>query len=316
VQEIRRAAAYQARSVLAAEKWLQRLGFCEPHCHTARQNGMGAHPHDSTAGPAGGRLSTDLAAHVEAIVHAAEREARAAEQAIAEHRRSAEEEVRRYLAAARLHVDAETAARTARIETLSTAAHRLADELTDAVAALTRELQAGDEHAAPRVPRAPWPATPAPQAEPVAAEPAPAAAPEPPAAVPSPPAAAPEPTWSRIESEPAPASDADRAGGMAEDDSATPLAESPRAATGPARSSAGPEDAEPTTAPATNGASEIPVPSAARLVAIEMAVGGSSRAEVETHLRDGLGVTEPEPLLDDVFGVASTAASRLAWGEP
>jgi len=39
------------------------------------------------------------------------------------------------------------------------------------------------------------------------------------------------------------ATDADRAGGVAEDDSATPVAESPRAATGPARSSAGPEDA-------------------------------------------------------------------------
>jgi pyruvate dehydrogenase E2 component (dihydrolipoamide acetyltransferase) len=38
-----------------------------------------------------------------------------------------------------------------------------------------------------------------------------------------------------------PSVDADRAGGVAEDDSATPLAESPRAATGPARGSAGPE---------------------------------------------------------------------------
>jgi hypothetical protein len=37
------------------------------------------------------------------------------------------------------------------------------------------------------------------------------------------------------------ADDADRVGGVAEDDSATPLAESPRAATGPARSSAEPE---------------------------------------------------------------------------
>jgi hypothetical protein len=58
------------------------------------------------------------------------------------------------------------------------------------------------------------------------------------------------------------------------------------------------------------------MPSAARLVAIEMAVSGSSRAEVEQHLRDQLGVAEPEPLLDDVFGAASTAGSRLAWGEP
>lgn len=189
-------------------------------------------------------------------MHAAEREARAAEQAIAEHRRSAEEEVRRYLAAARLQVDAETAARAARIETLSRAARRLADELTDAVAALTRELEAGDPAAETRMPRAPWPASPPP-------------APEPEPAVPEPEPVAPEPQ----------------------------LAEPERAA--------------------TNGApSEIPVPSAARLVAIEMAVGGSSRAEVERHLRDELGIDEPAPLLDDVFGAASTAGSRLAWGEP
>ncbi|MFL5816783.1 MAG: hypothetical protein ACJ76L_04190 [Conexibacter sp.] len=277
---------------------------------------MGAHPHDSTAGPAGGRLSADLAAHVESIVHAAEREARVAEQAIAEHRRSAEEEVRRYLAAARLHVDAETAARTARIETLSTAARRLADELTDAVAALTRELQTDDQHPETRIPRAPWPATRTPQAEPTAA------APPPPPAQPAKPAPAHEPTWSRIESEPtvAPspsAADADRAGGG---EDARPPAEGPVGAhpepTGPARSSAGPEYAEATGTPETNGTSEIPVPSAARLVAIEMAVGGSSRAEVEEHLRERLGVAEPEPLLDDVFGAASHAGSRLAWGEP
>jgi hypothetical protein len=271
---------------------------------------MGAFPPDRTAGPAGSRLGADLAEHVEAIVHAAEREARAAEQAIAAHRRSAEEEVRRYLAAARLHVDAETAARGARIETLSAAARRLADELTDAVAALTRELNADERHTPTRLPRTPWPA-PAPEppaAQPVAAAPAPAA-PEP---------AAPQPTWSRIEEPtaavPTPsAADADRAGGAGEDVSATPLAELTRPVTGPARHAAEPEPGE----PAANGNGEAHhVPSAARLVAIEMAVGGSSRAEVEQHLRGQLGVAEPEPLLDDVFGAASTAGSRLAWGEP
>ncbi|HXE44887.1 MAG TPA: hypothetical protein VN635_06790 [Conexibacter sp.] len=311
---------------------------------------MGAFPHDSPAEPARGRLGADLAAHVEAIVHAAEREARAAEQAIAEHRRSAEEEVRRYLAAARLQVDAETAARAARIETLSTAARRLAAELTDAVAALTRELHADDRAAADRLPRPPWPPTAAPTPEPpehaapasaapIVATPEPHAAPE--SAAPTVPT--PEPTWSRIEGEgaaaPSPAAaqadaaqtagdtaapadaaqtaggtaapaDADRAGGAAEDDFATPLAKSPRAATGPARHAAEPEHAG-----APNGQTDG-VPSAARLVAIEMAVGGSSRAEVEQHLRDRLGVAEPEPLLDDVFGVASDAGSRLAWGEP
>jgi len=250
---------------------------------------MGAFPHDSTAGPAGSRLGADLAAHVEAIVNAAEREARAAEQAIAEHRRSAEEEVRRYLAAARLHVDAETAARAARIETLSAAAKRLADELTDAVAALTRELHADGRDAPAPLPRTPWPAA---SPEPPAAQPA-AAAPEPPVSArpprdPEPP----EPTWSRV-AEPEP----------------------------PAiRSDAAPEQAEPVAngnGDAANGDGEaLHVPSAARLVAIEMAVGGSSRAEVEAHLRERIGVADPAPLLDDVFGAASTAGSRLAWGEP
>jgi hypothetical protein len=252
---------------------------------------MGAQPPDSTAGPAGGRLGPDLSAHVEAIVRAAEREAQAAQQAIAEHRRSAEEEVRRYLAAARLHADAETAARAARIETLSTAARRLSNELTDAVSALGRELH-GDQHAPTSIPRPPWPAT-----EP---EPAPQA-----------------PTWSRVETPaPAPAArpaNADRAGGGedARPPAARPVGAHPEP-TGPARGSAGPEHAE----PAANGTPDNAVPSAARLVAIEMAVGGSSRAEVDEHLRTRLGVADPDPLLDDVFGVASHAGSRLAWGEP
>jgi hypothetical protein len=158
----------------------------------------------------------------------------------------------------------------------------------------------------------------------IAEQPAPpqAAPAEPVSAAPAP--AAPEPSWARIEGDEAavpPAvapepdvASADRAGGAGETIPATPLAGSSSPATGPARSHAGPEPEEP--APAQNGAPEIPVPSAARLVAIEMAVGGSSRAEVEQHLREKLGVTEPEPLLDDVFGVASTAGSRLAWGEP
>lgn len=255
-------------------KTRQDAGLLRQAVSYCRANGMGALPPDSTAGPAGSRLSADLAAHVEAIVHAAEREARAAEQAIAEHRRSAEEEVRRYLAAARLSVDAETAARAARIETLTTATRRLADELTDAVAALTRELHAADPAAETRMPRAPWPTAPAPEQR-------------------TPPPPAPEPTWSRIEEEPV---------------VAAPAAE-------PIVAHAEPEHIEEPTA-STNGAPEIPMPSAARLVAIEMAVGGSSRAEVEQHLRAELHVADPEPLLDDVFGVTSTAGSRLAWGEP
>jgi hypothetical protein len=291
--------------------------------------GMGAYSDDSPAGPAGGRLGTDLAAHVESIVRAAEREARVAEQAIADQRRSAEEEARRYLAAARLQVDAEAAAHAARVETLSSAARRLSDELSDAVSALRRELERDPDAA---LPRPPWPAQAAAAAPPRAAAPPPPAA-EPARSAEAAPAmespAAPEPTWSRLDAEPpAAAADADRAGGTGEHDSASLLAERPSPVTGPARSMAGPEHVEPATtngpeaeAPepvATNGQAgdQPPVPSAARLVAIEMAVGGSSRAEVEQHLRGTLGVADPQPLLDDVFGVASHAGSRLAWGEP
>lgn len=274
-------------------------GLFAPTLSYCDANGMGASPHDSTAGPAGSRLGADLAAHVEAIVHAAEREARAAEQAIAAHRRSAEEEVDRYLAAARLHVDAETAARNARIETLSAAARRLSDELADAVAALTRELHT-DERAAPtQPPRAPWPA-------PSPTTPAPAAAVHPPAPTPTepaPPDAPHQPSWTRAASPPPPAFP-------------HPV-DAPEDASEPAPDAQEPSVASVEPAVGANGhAADAAVPSAARLVAIEMAVGGSSRAEVEEHLRTELGVGEPEPLLDDVFGVASHAGSRLAWGEP
>ena len=58
------------------------------------------------------------------------------------------------------------------------------------------------------------------------------------------------------------------------------------------------------------------MPSAARLVAIEMAVGGSARAEVERALREEHAIADPQELLDDVFGAASHAGSTLAWGQP
>jgi hypothetical protein len=313
-RETRQRAPYQAVARDAAEN-RRTAGLFPRALSYSGANGMGAHPHDSSAGPAGGRLGADLASHVEAIVRAAEREARAAERAIADQRRSAEQEVRRYLAAARLHADAEAAARAARLETLSAAARRLSDELSDAVRALAHELDRSDERIEADAPRAPWPTPePAAQAPPATTEPT-----------------APEPTWSRIE-EPTDSAHADRAGAGNADrqhvehatadragggEDARPPADRPVGAhpepTGPARSSAEPEEEGPDTSKA-NG--EPPVPSAARLVAIEMAVGGSSRAEVEEHLRTRLSVADPQPLLDDVFGTASHAGSRLAWGEP
>jgi hypothetical protein len=281
---------------------------------------MAANWEDSSERPAGSPLSGDIGARVAAIVHAAEREAHAAERAIADRRRAAEEEVQRYLAAARLRVDAEAAARAARLEALGTAARRLAAELSDATSALTQELHRADEDVATTLPHTPWPAPsvePAasmytPPVEPAAsvstraAEPAAAAA-APPVAEPDVPAPTAEPTWTRnpLTTEPTWTPD-------------EPAAEPAHAFHEPADPQADAilaHDEFPMahSVTATTGAE---VPSAARLVAIEMAVGGSSRAEVELHLREQHGAADPQELLDDVFGPASHAGSTLAWGQP
>ena len=53
----------------------------------------------------------------------------------------------------------------------------------------------------------------------------------------------------------------------------------------------------------------------ARLVAIEMAMAGSTRGLVEELLRREYGVRDPGPILDDVFGKGSKGSSRLPWGQ-
>jgi hypothetical protein len=232
---------------------------------------MAADPPQSSPSP----LSGDVAARIASIVEAAEREARAVERAIADRRRSAEEEVQRYLAAVRLHADAEAAARAARLESLSGAARRLADELADATAALRQELHRSEEQNAAALPGAPWP--------PLAADAAPQEPSAPPAPTPEP--EPPAPTWTRQQQE-APSA---------------PPAQAPHE----------PAPAAPAAASAVGE-----VPSAARLVAIEMAVGGASRADVERQLRNEHGLADPGELLDDVFGATSDAGSTLAWGQP
>ncbi|MCW2958682.1 MAG: hypothetical protein JWP18_1485 [Solirubrobacterales bacterium] len=52
----------------------------------------------------------------------------------------------------------------------------------------------------------------------------------------------------------------------------------------------------------------------ARLVAIEMAVAGFSRGEVQDRLVREYGLTAPGAILDDVFGAGSRADSRMPWG--
>lgn len=51
----------------------------------------------------------------------------------------------------------------------------------------------------------------------------------------------------------------------------------------------------------------------ARQAAIHMAAAGNTRGQVEAQLRDFLAVSDPGPLLDQVFGDGSTADARVPW---
>jgi ketosteroid isomerase-like protein len=65
-------------------------------------------------------------------------------------------------------------------------------------------------------------------------------------------------------------------------------------------------------APDEAGAASAVEPSgaaSARLAAVDMAQDGASREEVETYLREELGMEDPAALLDEVFPVADAAAA-------
>jgi hypothetical protein len=51
----------------------------------------------------------------------------------------------------------------------------------------------------------------------------------------------------------------------------------------------------------------------ARLVALQMAVAGGNRGEVEAHLRRAFELADPQSILDDVFGVGTDASKRVVW---
>lgn len=51
----------------------------------------------------------------------------------------------------------------------------------------------------------------------------------------------------------------------------------------------------------------------ARVIAIQMATAGSTRAEVGDHLRRTLGVPDPSRTLDEVFGSGTGAGDRVPW---
>ena len=100
--------------------------------------------------------------------------------------------------------------------------------------------------------------------------------------------------------------DADRAGGVGEDASATPLAESPRPATGPARSSAGPE---PTRQP---GGSVTELPARPAVLASAMDDGDLWIATLERHVdraqREGGGLALLRVELVDGERLSASAA--------
>jgi uncharacterized protein involved in high-affinity Fe2+ transport len=66
---------------------------------------------------------------------------------------------------------------------------------------------------------------------------------------------------------------------------------------------AAPAASPPAGEPAAAGRRDL---SAARLVAIEMAVAGRTREQVDAHLRHDFDVDDTRALLDDVFGAVGT----------
>jgi hypothetical protein len=55
---------------------------------------------------------------------------------------------------------------------------------------------------------------------------------------------------------------------------------------------------------------------AARLVALQMAIAGGSRAEVEAHLRQTFSLEDPSQMLDEVFGNDTPGGQHASLPEP
>jgi hypothetical protein len=53
----------------------------------------------------------------------------------------------------------------------------------------------------------------------------------------------------------------------------------------------------------------------ARLVALQMAVAGGNRGEVESHLRRAFELDDPRDILDDIFGSGTDSDKRVVWPE-
>jgi hypothetical protein len=255
-------------------------------------------------------ITAEVSQRIRAILSEAEAAANAirhsAEQQSQRRRRAAEEEARELLAIARREADALIEERIQRISELSDSLWKRAEglvgrfeqaeemrhqlgELTDALArtaaALAREAGHDDDTAR----RAPEPeAAVRPVAEPEP-EPEPVVEPEP----------EPEPVLDAepvddveiVDAEPPAPNDVDL---IAERRQRRQRREAPRET----------DDAD--------GDQHL----AARLVALQMAVAGGNRSEVEGHLRRAFDLDSPRTILDDIFGEGTGPDSRVAWPEP
>ena len=255
------------------------------------------------SGFSGHPVASEVAEHIRSVIGAAEAAANAvrheAEQQAAARKRTAEEEARRIIEDAKRDAAALLEERIRRIndlsddvieraETILARLERAAEvrreletlvgELGETAAQMARELS--DERGAPAaapVQRREPPAPAAPEPEPVGRPEAPAAeAPAPP----------PEPA----EEEARPLRVA-----RAEEETAVSITD---LMARPAERTRAEEDDELL---------------GARLVALQMAVAGGNRGEVEAHLTRAFDLPNPQSILDDVFGRGTDASKRVVW---
>jgi hypothetical protein len=253
-------------------------------------------------------ISPEISRRISAILDAAERE-------VSEIRRQAREEALRYMDYARRRADGLIAERQLRISRLSgdlvqRAEHLLAEvesaeplrdalddvveKLAETAAGLAREAGSLDDFVPPPFDEV-APETPAPGPAP---GPTPAPDPAPPPGPPPPPTPLPDP--------PEPPDPGPPAGG-AWPQAVQPAASTPRP----------PEAAPRPTGPATERRDPgQPSADGAHLLAIQMAAAGSTRAQIESHIRETLGIPDPRPILDDVFGPGTAPDATVPWAGP
>ena len=300
---------------------------------------------EAAAGAAGEHeIASEVSERIRAIIASAEAAANAvrheAEQRAQVKRGLAEEEARRIVDDARRDAEAYLAERIRRISELSDAVvergegivmrldraeevrrqlQGLADALGESAEELARELggtaeAAPDRRATPEAiaaeAAAPEASSASPEASPAAPEASTPATPEASTPAASPEASAPASTASPSTDAASPSTDAASSAGasaeIAEDPTVGELATEAAADEEPARAvELVPDEAD-------ERPREPDEQLSARLVALQMAVAGGKRDEVETHLRRTFDLGDVGQILDDVFG-AGDGGNRAGW---